>query len=214
MKKVLWIIVLIIVLFALIMGITSLRKQDAKTGSADKTFNKDSNTAVTITSNTVKSENKAEEKTVSESTTNKEFIETKSDDGILYSVDGKEVKADIVVTDNYYDTTINDMWINPDSYKGKTVQIEGMYFENLPYTFVGRYAVSNVCPNCPPGYSYFEYELNGNIDRTFKDSEDWIKIVGTFSVGNDASTNYEDFYYLDVLSLEVMNEKGQETVYN
>ena len=136
------------------------------------------------------------------------------DDGTLYSFDGKQITADVVLTDNYYDTTINDMWLNPDSYIGKTVQIEGMYLENLPYTFVGRYSESNLCPNCPAGYSYFEYQLNGELNRKFTDEKEWIKVIGKFAVGNDASTNYTDFYYLDVLTLEVMNERGQDTVNN
>ena len=89
-----------------------------------------------------------------------------------------------------------------------------MYLENLPYTFVGRYSVSNICVNCAAGYSYIEYQLNGIIDRKFTNEREWIKIIGTLERENDESTNYEDYYYIKVLSLEVMNKKGKDTVKN
>ena len=48
--------------------------------------------------------------------------------------------------------------------------------EGEPYTFVGRYSTSNVCAYCPPGFAYFEYQLDGTIDREFTDKEEWIKV--------------------------------------
>ena len=64
------------------------------------------------------------------------------------------------------------------------------------------------------GYSYFEYQLKGTIDRKFTEESDWIKIIGRLAKGNDASSYYQDYYHLEVLSLEVMNEKGQTTISN
>ena len=103
---------------------------------------------------------------------------------------------------------------NPDSYMNKNIEIEGMYFENLPYTFVGRYSTSNLCAYCPVGYSYLEYQLKGKIDRKFTEGLEWIKVIGTLAKGNDETSNYQDYYYLEVLSLEVMNKRGQETINN
>ena len=202
-KKILWIILLILIIVAVVVGIAIARKQEAKTTSGT---NKPSKLAdSTETAEEIADNNENEEK---------EYKKVKLKDGTLYSLTGGEVEADVVLTDNYFDTTINDMWLNPDSYKGKLIQIEGMYLENLPYMFVGRYSASNLCPNCPPGYSYFEYVLNGKLDRKFTDEKEWIKVVGTCCVGNDETTNFTDFYYLDVITLEVMNERGQETVNN
>ena len=107
-----------------------------------------------------------------------------------------------------------------DLYIGNTVQtiddhiFEGMNLENLPWTFVGRYSTSNVCVYCPEGYSYFEYQLKGKIDREFTAKEDWIKVIGTLAKGNDETSDYQDYYYLEVLSIEIMNERGLETVTN
>ena len=104
------------------------------------------------------------------------------------------------------------MNLNSSDYIDKIVEIEGLYFNNGYYSFVGRYTTSNLCPTCPPGYSFMEFHLNGTIDREFTNEGEWIKVIGTYKVGNDESSNNEDYYYLDVLSLEVMNEKGNDTV--
>ena len=84
----------------------------------------------------------------------------------------------------------------------------------MPYIFVGRFSTSNLCAYCPVGYSYLEYQLKGKIDREFTDEQDWIKVIGTLAKGNDATSNYQDYYFLEVLSLEVMKEKGKLTVDN
>ena len=57
-------------------------------------------------------------------------------------------------------------------------------------------------------------DLDGKIDKELKDEEDWIKVVGTLAKGNDETSSNQDYYYLKVLSLEIMNEKGKTTVNN
>ena len=46
------------------------------------------------------------------------------------------------------------------------------------------------------------------------EEESWIKVIGTLEKGNDETSYYQDFYYLKALSIEVMNERGLETVQN
>ena len=88
-----------------------------------------------------------------------------------------------------------------------------MYFYNGYYSFVGRYSTSNLCAYCPVGYSAFEYLWNGDkID--LKNEETWIKIIGKFCVGNDETSNFQDYYYIEASSIEVMNERGLDTVSN
>lgn len=198
-KKVLWIVVLILFIGA-IVAIVKIANSKNSTNDAnivDNTYNKNSNAVI-------------------EDTTDQEieYQKTELEDGILYSIDGKEYQSDLVIGDNYYDTTINDMFLNPETYMEKNIEIEGMYLENLPWTFVGRYSTSNVCVYCPEGYSYFEYQLKGKIDREFTAKDDWIKIIGTLAKGNDETSDYQDYYYLEVLSIEIMNERGLDTVTN
>nr|MCR5185851.1 hypothetical protein [Clostridia bacterium] len=208
MKKLIYIVLLIIIIAGGAFFVANAKKQEAKVVPAGTTKGKsltDDKSTTNSNEATIEDENDTSQSIQKE----ENYIETELSDGILYSKDGKEVKADVIIDDKYFDTTINDIWTNPDSYKNKNIQIEGMYLENLPYTFVGRYAESSLCPNCPPGYSYFEYQLDGKLDRKFTDEKEWIKVIGTLEVGNDETTGYTDFYYLKVLTLEVMNEKGQ-----
>lgn len=213
MKKFIYIVILIVILLGLGFFVINAQKQEAKVVPAGTTKGKSLTNENTI-ANTNETATIDENETSPNAPKEEKYIETELPDGILYSKDGKEVKADVIIDDKYFDTTINDIWTNHDSYKGKIIQIDGMYLENLPYTFVGRFAESSLCPNCPPGYSYFEYQLDGKLDRKFTDSNEWIKVVGTLEVGNDETSGYTDYYYLKVLTLEVMNEKGQTTVSN
>lgn len=204
-KKILWIILLIIVIIliiALIFIVNAKKVTSIFTNSTDNTtiFNNDSSL-----NNKINTINKDKDK---------KYEKKELSDGVLYSIDGKEYKSDIVIGDNYFDTTINDIYLNPSNYMNKNIEIEGMYLENLSYTFVGRYTNSNLCPCCPVGYSYIEYQLKGTIDRELVVENDWIKIIGTLVKENEDNSNYQNYYYLEVLSLEVMNEKGQTTVTN
>ena len=197
-KKVLWVVLLVVVVIAVIVFLVIAKPSENQTNNvSEQAFNKE---------NTVVSDSQKQD--------NKEYIKKELNDGILYSVNGDEIKSDFVIGDNYFDTTINDMYYNPESYYNKNIEIEGMYLANLPYTFVGRYSTSNLCPNCPTGYSYLEYQLQGNIDYDFLDEQTWIKVIGTLAKGNDETSFNEDYYYLKVLSLEIMNEKGNDTVNN
>lgn len=196
-KKIFWIFVLIIFIIGIIFLTSFLNEKSNKNNSNGKFVGRNTEKNVKINNENVG-----------------KYIKTQLDDGILYSKTGKKVKPDIVIETKFFDTTINDIYLNPNTYKGKKIEVEGFYLSNLPYTFVGRYSNSNMCAYCPVGYSYIEYQLDGVIDETFTDEKEWLKVVGTLEVGNDETSNYTDYYYLKVLSLEIMNEKGEDTVNN
>ena len=195
MKKVLWILLLIIIIVGIIFGVKFIKPKLDSNQYTDA-FKEHSSS---------KSEN---------DNTDKEYQKVELEDGVLYTLTGKKEKADVVVGDNYFDTTINDMFLNYDKYKDKNIEIEGIYFITDPYTFVGRYSISNLCPYCPEGYSYLEYQLDGKLDYEFTDEKEWIKVIGTLQKANDETSNYQDYFYIKVTNLEIMNERGQETVKN
>ncbi len=143
----------------------------------------------------------------------KEVTVNELDDGTLYSVTDEDIVADIIIGDNYFDTQIADISLNFSKYKGKTIEIEGMYLTNNPYTFVGRYSTANLCADCPQGYSYIEYEWKGDTAPELKEEESWLKVKGTLKSAYDIFSRSE-YYYIDVLSLEVMKEQGLKTVNN
>ena len=201
-KKIIWVLLLIIIIVAIIIGISLARKKET---IAQKTSNTTFNNRDTTKSTT------SDEKTTSKAS---KYEKMELDDGVLYAIDGKKITADIVLKDNYFDTTINDIFLNPEEYYYKNIEIEGMYLSNNPYTFVGRYSTSNLCPYCPMGYSYFEYQLKDKIEEELVEEESWIKVVGKLKKGNDVTSNFQDYYYISVDNFKIMNERGQDTVNN
>lgn len=197
-KKILWIILLILAVVILVIALI-LARPNEKIGTQTQ------NNSIFNKSETSESQNNSNDK---------QYQKQELDDGILYSLDGKKVESDIVIGDNYFDTTINDIYLNPDNYTNKNIEVEGMFLDGMPYTFVGRYSNSNICQYCPVGYSYIEYQLDGSIDRELENEKDWIKVIGTLQKGNDETSDYEDYFYLKVINLEIMNESGQKTVEN
>ena len=208
-KKLMWIFILIVFVF-IIVGIAIFVKPrdtsndnsiavkkvtDSKTGSNDDT-------------------SKTEEKT-----DKIEYKRTILDDGILYSENGEKLTSDKIIGTEYFDTTINDMYLYPENYFGKNIEIEGLYLKTDSATFVGRYSTASVCPFCSGGFSYVQYEFDGDIQEDLTDQETWIKLIGNFekgkmNYGTDEDPYYYDYYYLKVLNFEVMNEKGEDTVKN
>lgn len=197
-------IILIIVLLGVIAGIVFVI-MNASEGKKDKKVANVYNPKTTKSESTnvvVKEKEKA--------------TEEKTEEGsIIYKIEGEEIEPEIVLKDNYFDTTISDIMINFNQYEGKTIEIEGLYFKSPTgdYHFVGRYSTSNLCADCPQGYSYFEYEWNGDKTISLKDSEDWIKVVGTLRKDFD-NVIQDYYYYIDVASLEIKKEKGLTTVNN
>ena len=140
--------------------------------------------------------------------TPKAVVEVNIENGTEYKI--SDIEPEIVLKDKLFDTSIADISINFEKYVGKTISLEGLYFENAGYTFVGRYSTSSMCPTCPTGISYMEYEWDGDKNFDLKDEDSWIKIIGTLRVGNDG----EDYYYIEASSISLMNEKGLTTVDN
>ena len=204
-KKLLWIGVLIIAIIAIVAIVIIMNNASQ---SQKESANDDSkNLAV---ANRTATENETQP-----TTKNGEYTKIELADGTLYTNTGKKETADMVIGTNYFDTTITDMFYNPGNYQDKKIEIEGFYLTNrdgTPYTFVGRYSKNTLCPTCPSGYSVLEYQLDGKIDQTFKEEDTWLKVVGQLEEGYDEY--YGEYYYLSVLNLEVMNQKGEMTVNN
>lgn len=131
--------------------------------------------------------------------------------GVLYSTMKSDFQADMVLGDNYFATQIADIMLNFDLYVGKTIEIEGFSLSNsFGYTFVGRYSENAICPDCPTGYTFLEYEWHGNEKLDLGNEQTWIKVKGELKKGNDGV----DYYYIDAYSIEVMDEWGIATVQN
>lgn len=213
-KKIIYIVLFILLILAIIIFFTTqnFNKNEISKNNNSNTTNtinsKKTSTKDDLNQSLENSETVVEDKKVLEKT-----YKTELEDGTLYSLSNEKNQADVLLGDNYFDTQIRDMNLNPVAYMGKIIEIEGMYMVNLPYTFVGRYSLSNLCPNCPTGYSYMEYTWDGE-EIELKDEDSWIKVVGTLEKLNDETTYYQDYYYIKAQSIEVMNESGLKTVSN
>ncbi|MDD7513508.1 MAG: hypothetical protein PUK14_06460 [Clostridiales bacterium] len=148
----------------------------------------------------------------------------------------KKKKAEIIFKDNNYVSLINDCYINPTAYVGKTVEIEGFYIWDGLRTYVGRKGPT--CPCCTTGFVGMEYHgdnmsvindappgSNGgaasgiyppdvkNPDPKydkFTIGDTWIKVRGYIRQGNDPTVG--SFTYIEAITVEAMSEKGTETV--
>ena len=116
----------------------------------------------------------------------------------------KNYKVDIVVGDDYFATQLADMMVNFDKFDGKVVEIEGFALKNGPYTFVGRYSENAICPTCPAGYAYYEFEWHGDEAIDLGDELNWIKVTGKLTKGNDG----EEYYYIDTYRIDIMDKWG------
>ena len=207
-NKIMWILLLIVFVIAIIIIAVLAKPRDTSNDNS-----------VAVKQVTDSKESKNNTSNVVKQNTSKEYKRSVLNDGILYSESGEKLKADKIIGTEYFDTTINDMYLYPDNYVGKKIEIEGFYLVAEPYTFVGRYSTSSVCPYCTGGFSYIQYEFDGKIEETLKDQETWIKLIGTWekgkmNYGTEENPYYDDYYYLKVLNFEIMNEKGEDTVKN
>lgn len=104
----------------------------------------------------------------------------------------------------------NDIYLNPEDYKGKTVKLEGMYDEftdpetNETYRYVYRNG-PGCCGN--DGVAGFEFLYDGTPPRL----NDWIEVTGTVEIMKE--DDYE-YVVLRLSKLAVLDERGAEYVEN
>ena len=133
--------------------------------------------------------------------------EVKSSQTDLSKVDMNNV---IEIKERMFINQCNDVYLNPDDYRGKLIKLEGIYDgftdeetgEKLNFVF--RYG-----PGCCgyDGVTGFEFNYNGNIPNP----QDWIEVVGVVEILE--IDNYETIR-LNAISLNVLDKRGKEFVAN
>lgn len=116
----------------------------------------------------------------------------------------------IEIRERMFINQCNDIYLNPDDYRGKVIKLEGIYDgfvdketgEKLNFVF--RYG-----PGCCgyDGVAGFEFNYNGNIPNP----QDWIEVVGVAEILE--IDNYETVR-LNAISLNVLDKRGKEFVAN
>jgi uncharacterized membrane protein YcgQ (UPF0703/DUF1980 family) len=118
----------------------------------------------------------------------------------------------VVIREKFFIQQCNDIYLNPDKYKGRTVKLEGMYdeFKNEEKGRTERYVI-RFGPGCcgNDGVAGFEFFYDGQVTPK---QDDWIEVTGI--VGMINGDDGEEYIVLDKSSLRVMAKRGRETVEN
>ena len=116
----------------------------------------------------------------------------------------------IEIKERMFINQCNDIYLNPNDYRGKLIKLEGIYDGFIDdetgekLNFVFRYG-----PGCCgyDGVAGFEFNYNGNIPNP----QDWIEIVGVVEI---LDFNKYETIRLNAISLNVLNKRGKEFVAN
>lgn len=118
-------------------------------------------------------------------------------------------KNTLLIGEKLFITQINDMYYNIETYQEKTVIIEGMYTlfkdeetypDGVPLIF--RYG-PGCCTN--DGWGGFFLNYGGEMPK----ENDWIRVTGKPKI---VINGYYHDLYLDVERIEVLAQRGAETV--
>lgn len=116
----------------------------------------------------------------------------------------------VEISEKMFIAQCNDVYLNPDDYQGKLIQIEGIYMSYTDsdsgnaYHYVMRYG-PGCCGN--DGTAGFEFIYDGEMPK----QEDWIEVIGTVEKVKENDTEY---IVLRASKVTVLNVRGAEFVNN
>jgi len=124
-----------------------------------------------------------------------------------------EVSNDIIVIkEKMFISQVNDIYLNAEDYLGKTIKLQGIFkeeqpYEGDPYCFVLRYG-----PGCCgfDGNVGFEIKWDETRAQPFPKEDAWIETIGVLKQYEE--DGYDQYLYLDLISLNVLNKRGAEIV--
>jgi len=118
----------------------------------------------------------------------------------------------IEIKEKMFVTQVNDVYLNPEDYLGKTIKLEGVFkneqtYDGDQYCFVIRYG-PGCCGN--DGIVGFEIKWDENNSKPYPKADSWVESTGILK--QYEMDGYPDYLYLDLISLNVLNKRGAETV--
>ncbi len=121
-------------------------------------------------------------------------------------IDNKNI---IEIREKMFIAQIEDIYYNIEDFKDEYIKIEGMYSVVEPEEGdIGKvHFVYRNAPGCCGNDGWAGFMLN--YDGEYPNTNDWIQVVGTPEIVKNGV--YEDLY-LNVISIEVMEERGAEFV--
>jgi len=119
----------------------------------------------------------------------------------------------IEIKEKMFISQVNDIYLNTEDYLGKTIKLQGLFkeeqpYEGDPYCFVLRYG-----PGCCgyDGNVGFEIKWDESRAQPFPKVDSWIETTGVLKQYEE--DGYDQYLYLDLISLNVLNKRGAETVF-
>jgi len=119
-------------------------------------------------------------------------------------------KDTIVIKDKMFISHVNDVYRNPEDYLGKTIKLEGLFKidqgYDKTYCFVLRYG-----PGCCGDDSTIGFEVSWDKKKKklYPGEDSWVEATGELKTYEE---NFKEYLYLDLVSLNVLDKKGAETV--
>jgi len=123
-------------------------------------------------------------------------------------------KKDVVeIKEKMFISQVNDVYLNPEDYLGKTIKLEGLFKMeqgyDKAYCFVLRYG-PGCCGN--DGNIGFEVAWDNNKKKQYPGVDSWVEATGELKKYEEDGDM--EFLYLDLVSLNVLDKRGAETIRN
>jgi len=116
----------------------------------------------------------------------------------------------IEIKEKMFITQVNDVYLNEKDYLGKTIKLEGVFI-NEPYSDDGDYYyfVVRYGPGCcgNDGVVGFEIKWDKSKERQYPQINSWVESTGVLK-----KYEGEEYLYLDLISLNVLDKRGAENV--
>jgi uncharacterized membrane protein YcgQ (UPF0703/DUF1980 family) len=122
-----------------------------------------------------------------------------------------QIESDIIITDDIYCETVNDIYTNYKEYIGKTIELDGVfgyyYEDEIRYNYIFRHGPG--CCDYDGDVCGFEFEWDGEQPN----EGDWISIAGVLELHEEEhDAEILEFISLNVTSLETHGEAEEDDI--
>jgi uncharacterized membrane protein YcgQ (UPF0703/DUF1980 family) len=119
--------------------------------------------------------------------------------------------TDVVkIEEKMFINQVNDVYLNTEDYLGKTIKLEGIFKQDdgydKSYFFVIRYG-----PGCCGNDGNAGFEVAWANEKPYPEVDSWVEAAGVLKSYEE--DEYMQYLYLDLISLNVLDKRGVEMVY-